>query len=163
MMRVLRKPSLSASGPIISCAPGPISARGNGWNSLIGNGLSSSSTCILGLLRVELLDACERRSVAPRGTDEDRETGRAGPPGAARWWGRTSPPGQVAARPAEGCASGADANSVWSTRSTRQIPGSGAAMTDPVETPTETDTPASELAETALVEEVSIDGMCGVY
>jgi len=36
-------------------------------------------------------------------------------------------------------------------------------MTDPVETPTETDTPTSELAETALVEEVSIDGMCGVY
>jgi mycofactocin precursor len=36
-------------------------------------------------------------------------------------------------------------------------------MTDPVETPTETDTPVSELAETALVEEVSIDGMCGVY
>ena len=36
-------------------------------------------------------------------------------------------------------------------------------MTDPVETTTETDTPASELAETALVEEVSIDGMCGVY
>jgi LDH2 family malate/lactate/ureidoglycolate dehydrogenase len=28
------------------CAPGPISARGNGWNSLIGNGLSSSSTCM---------------------------------------------------------------------------------------------------------------------
>ena len=35
-------------------------------------------------------------------------------------------------------------------------------MTHPVETPTETD-PVSELAETALVEEVSIDGMCGVY
>ena len=40
-------------------------------------------------------------------------------------------------------------------------------MTDPqpqADTTTpETDTPASELAETALVEEVSIDGMCGVY
>jgi mycofactocin precursor len=36
-------------------------------------------------------------------------------------------------------------------------------MTDPVETPIEIDTSASELAETALVEEVSIDGMCGVY
>ena len=34
-------------------------------------------------------------------------------------------------------------------------------MTDPV-AQTETD-PVSELAETALVEEVSIDGMCGVY
>jgi mycofactocin precursor len=40
-------------------------------------------------------------------------------------------------------------------------------MTDPVthsETPTDdAAAPASELAETALVEEVSIDGMCGVY
>jgi mycofactocin precursor len=34
-------------------------------------------------------------------------------------------------------------------------------MTDP--TPPQTDTPTSDLAETALVEEVSIDGMCGVY
>jgi len=27
----------------------------------------------------------------------------------------------------------------------------------------ETETPVGDLAETALVEEVSIDGMCGVY
>src|SRR5450755_3994839 len=46
MTRVFRKPILSASGPIISCAPGPSIARGNGWNSLIGKGLSSSSTCM---------------------------------------------------------------------------------------------------------------------
>ena len=44
--RVFLKPSFSASGPMSSCDPGPSSARGNGWNSLIGNGLSSSSTCI---------------------------------------------------------------------------------------------------------------------
>ena len=36
-------------------------------------------------------------------------------------------------------------------------------MTDPAQTQTDTETPASDLAETALVEEVSIDGMCGVY
>ena len=42
-------------------------------------------------------------------------------------------------------------------------------MTDPVQTPTDSptdtvaDAPTAELAETALVEEVSIDGMCGVY
>ena len=36
MTRVFLKPSLRASGPIISCAPGPSMARGNGWNSLIG-------------------------------------------------------------------------------------------------------------------------------
>jgi mycofactocin precursor len=36
-------------------------------------------------------------------------------------------------------------------------------MTDPTPTQTDTDTPTSDLAETALVEEVSIDGMCGVY
>ena len=46
---VFLKPSLRASGPIISCAPGPSMARGNGWNSLIGNGLSSSSTCMAAL------------------------------------------------------------------------------------------------------------------
>ena len=35
-------------------------------------------------------------------------------------------------------------------------------MTDP-QPQAETTTPESDLAETALVEEVSIDGMCGVY
>ena len=100
-----------------------------------------------------------------QGTDEDRETGRAGHPGAARWWGGTCPAGQVPARPAEGCAAGAPGNSVWSTDPPDPTTGSGAPMTDPVPTPTdtETDAPTAELAETALVEEVSIDGMCGVY
>jgi len=38
-------------------------------------------------------------------------------------------------------------------------------MSDPQahETTTQTETAPSELAENALVEEVSIDGMCGVY
>ena len=39
-------------------------------------------------------------------------------------------------------------------------------MTDPQaqpETDVAAETPTSELAESALVEEVSIDGMCGVY
>ena len=39
-------------------------------------------------------------------------------------------------------------------------------MTDPqslVETQAEAPSTESDLAETALVEEVSIDGMCGVY
>ena len=36
-------------------------------------------------------------------------------------------------------------------------------MTDPVPPQTDTDTDTSDLTETALVEEVSIDGMCGVY
>jgi mycofactocin precursor len=35
-------------------------------------------------------------------------------------------------------------------------------MTDP-QPQTDTSTPEADLAETALVEEVSIDGMCGVY
>jgi mycofactocin precursor len=35
-------------------------------------------------------------------------------------------------------------------------------MTDP-QPPADTTTTDSDLAETALVEEVSIDGMCGVY
>jgi mycofactocin precursor len=35
-------------------------------------------------------------------------------------------------------------------------------MTDPQDS-TETSTGTTELAEDALVEEVSIDGMCGVY
>src|SRR5919112_3276729 len=49
MMSVFLKPSLRASGPISSCDPGPSRPRGNGWNSLIGNGLSSSSTCMAAL------------------------------------------------------------------------------------------------------------------
>jgi mycofactocin precursor len=54
---------------------------------------------------------------------------------------------------------------VWGTDPADPTTGSGAPMTDPVQTPTdtETDAPTAELAETALVEEVSIDGMCGVY
>lgn len=38
-------------------------------------------------------------------------------------------------------------------------------MPEPTETATETPAPAAEevLAEESLVEEVSIDGMCGVY
>src|SRR3712207_282415 len=39
MTSVFLKPSLRASGPIISWLPGPSRARGNGWNSLMGNGL----------------------------------------------------------------------------------------------------------------------------
>jgi mycofactocin precursor len=35
-------------------------------------------------------------------------------------------------------------------------------MTDP-QTPSDAPATESDLAETALVEEVSIDGMCGVY
>src|SRR5687767_8289445 len=46
MIRLRLKPSFSASGPIISWDPGPRSALGKGWNSLIGNGFSSSSTCM---------------------------------------------------------------------------------------------------------------------
>ena len=97
-----------------------------------------------------------------QGTDEDRDTGRAAHPGAARWWGRTSPAGQVSAGLAEGCAAGAAGNSVGAPIHPPE-PGSGAAMTDPTPPQTDTDTPTTDLAETALVEEVSIDGMCGVY
>src|SRR5664279_5663202 len=70
MIRVFLNPSLSASGPIISCAPGPIIARGKGWNSLIGKGLSSSSTCIVDPLRWPGLPGIRHR-------------GRAGPIGPA--------------------------------------------------------------------------------
>src|SRR3954471_6965906 len=85
--RVLLKPSLRASGPIISCAPGPSIARGNGWNSLIGNGLRSSSTCIEGGLpaaAVSWRGPPERVSGADRGSP--RATGRPA--------GQVRPPGQ---------------------------------------------------------------------
>jgi hypothetical protein len=47
------KPSFSASGPMISWLPGPSSARGNEWNSLIGKSGSISSTCMRVLSRAD--------------------------------------------------------------------------------------------------------------